>query len=167
MLVLLTKNHKTVTFKRGDDTLTFLVSAVPRSYFRQMRQCGAFSDPVAPEVPAVRKPGTDLYVMVNGVVQYKTDNNHPTYVAALAQRGTRVIGLKLWKALSEDTNVVWDAVQPASDASPEAWQAYADALYLESCDFADGEVDAILTASEACDLVAAETETEKVAIKDF
>lgn len=162
------KNSRVVTFQRGGEKVSLVVVSVPRSFYRKMRACGAITDHNPPEVPVVRKPGTDLYVLdAEGNLKYKTDYAYPPYVAAMALRGTRITGLKLWQALSSDPNISWDAVVPAETAAPAEWQAFADALYKESCDFEDGEVDEIMKASEACDLVAADAETEKAAVADF
>ena len=162
---LSTRNHKEVRFRRGDQVVVLIVSAVPRRFWDDMRKKGAYKTVTVPEKPVeLRK---NIYEMdKNGRVIFKPDYEDVKYLEESRKNNARFGALRIWYGLRLDKTVEWNSVEPDDTAPPEAWAAFADSLAAEVTDpdtgFEDGEISQIGDAIDACDLFdAAETSEEK------
>lgn len=167
---LSTRNHKEVRFRRGDEVITLIVSAVPRRFWDDMRKKGAYKTVTVPE-KAIELRKNIYEKDASGRVLFKPDYEDAKYLEESRKNNSRFGALRIWYGLRLDKSVEWNTVKPEDTAPPEAWAAFADSLAAEVTDpdtgFEDGEITQIGDAIDACDLFDAAATTEEKSLENF
>lgn len=158
---LVQKNSTTVTIKKGDDKLEFVVTPLPMGFWPRMQSLGVSVYPSPKKMPLFDSKGVAVRNRETGKVEVIDDTDDPVYKTRVALVSRRVRAIQLVTLLRDDPNIEWDAKEPPGNETKE-WEEYADNILkeLEETTLTDEEIAELLTEG---DLLSCVVDLEDVA----
>lgn len=142
---LVQKNSTTVSIKKGEEVLEFVVTPLPMSFWPKMQSIGLSVYPSPKKVPLFDSNGVAVRNRDTGKVEVVEDESDPQYKKAVATVSRRVRAVQLVAFLRDDPHIEWDSKEPETNKLEE-WTNYADGILkeLENTSLTDEEIGTII-----------------------
>lgn len=147
---LVQKNSTTVSFRKGDEVIEFIVSPLPMGWWQKMQAIGVSIYPEPKKIALTDSKGTVVRSKDTGKAEVTELTDDPEYKKSVALTSRRIGVLRLACLLRDDPNIEWESQEP-SGLNVSDWQAYADSLLdeLKGSSLTDDEIAEILNEGES------------------